>query len=57
VTLTCVVGRFLKVFNHVKVRKIEKEGTNDPFAERRLVYVKVKQSRYRPGEAQRVPGS
>jgi hypothetical protein len=45
VTLTCAVGRFLKTFSHVKVRKIEKVGTNDPFAKVRLVYVASKISR------------
>ena len=41
-TLTCAVGRFLKAFNRVKLRKIEKDGRSDPFAEGRLVYVKGK---------------
>lgn len=36
------MGRFLHAFNQVKVRKIEKDGTNDPFAEGRLVYVDSK---------------
>ena len=42
VTLTCIVDRFLKAFNHVKVRNIEKDGTNDPFAQGRLIYVDSK---------------
>jgi hypothetical protein len=42
VTLTCAVGRFLKAVNHVKVRKMERDGTSDPFSKVRSVYVDSK---------------